>query len=136
VPPHQIAPYYQPAYPGPQAPRLRTDGRAQAALLTASVGLILDLTAILLGATAYLLVLDSLWLGLVLGLPAMLLGALGYFLARSSQGRIAESKGTIGGQGTATTGLAFGVAATAVGAILTLVAIVLYLLAAFGTPPV
>ena len=136
MPPHQIAPYYQPAYPGPRAPRVRTDGRAQAALLTASVGLILDLTAILLGATAYLLVLDSLWLGLVLGLPAMVLGALGYFLARSSQGRIAESKGTIGGHGTATTGLAFGVAATAVGAVLTLVAIVLYLLAAFGTPPV
>jgi len=89
-----------------------------------------------LGATAYLLVLDSLLLGLVLGLPAMVLGALGYFLARSSQGRIAESKGTIGGQGTATTGLAFGVAATAVGAVLTLVAIVLYLLAAFGKPPV
>jgi len=136
VPPHQIAPYYQPAYPGPQAPRARTDGRAQAALLAAGVGLILDLTAILLGATAYLLVLDSLLLGLVLGLPAMVLGALGYFLARSSQGRIAESKGTIGGQGTATTGLAFGVAATTVGAVLTLVAIVLYLLAAFGQPPV
>jgi len=136
VPPHQIAPYYQPAYPGPQAPTVRTDGRAQAALLTASVGLILDLTAILLGAAAYLLVLDSLLLGLVLGLPAMVLGALGYFLARSSQGRVAESKGTIGGQGTATTGLAFGVAATAVGAVLTLVAIVLYLLAAFGQPPV
>jgi hypothetical protein len=136
VPPHQIAPYYQPAYPALQPPTVPTDGRAQAALLTSSIGLILDLTAILLAATAYLFLLDSLLLGLVLGVPAMVLGALGYFLARSSRGRIAESKGMVGGQGTATTGLALGVAATAVGAVVSLVAIVLYLWAAYGPPPV
>ena len=64
VPPHQIAPYYQPVYPAPRLPQARTDGRAQAALLTASIGLILDLTAILLGATAYVLLLDALLIGL------------------------------------------------------------------------
>jgi hypothetical protein len=135
VPPHQIAPYYQPAYPAPRQPQARTDGRAQAALLTASIGLVLDLTAILLGATAYLFVIDGLLLGLLLGVPAMVLGAIGYFLARSSHGRIADSNGTIGGQGTATTALALGVTATAVGAVVTLIAIVLYLLAAVGLPP-
>lgn len=135
MPPHQIAPYYQPAYPVPLALRARTDGRAQAALLTAGIGLVLDLTAILLGATAYLFVIDGLLLGLLLGIPAMVLGAVGYFLAKSSHGRIAESKGTIGGQGTATTALALGVTATAVGAVAALIAIVLYLLAAAGQPP-
>lgn len=135
MPPHQIAPYYRPAYPVQLAPQGRTDGRAQAALVNASIGLVLDLTAILLGATAYLFVIDGLLLGLLLGLPAMVLGAVGYFLAKSSQGRIADSKGTIGGQGTATTALALGVVATAVGAVVTLVLIVIYLLAVFGQPP-
>jgi len=136
VPPHQIAPYYQPAYPAPRPPQARTDGRAQAALLTSSIGLVLDLTAILLGATAYVFVIDGLLPGLLLGVPAMILGAIGYFLARSSHGRIADSKGTMGGQGTATTAVALGVTAAAVGALVTLTAIVLYLLAAVGQPPV
>ena len=136
MPPHQIAPYYQPAYPAPRPPQARTDGRAQAALLTSSIGLVLDLTAILLGATAYVFVIDGLLPGLLLGVPAMILGAIGYFLARSSHGRIADSKGTMGGQGTATTAVALGVTAAAVGALVTLTAIVLYLLAAVGQPPV
>ena len=136
MPPHQIAPYYQPVYPVARPPQARTDGRAQAALLTASIGLILDLTAILLGATAYVLLLDALLIGLLLAFPAMVLGGVGYFLARSSKGRIAESGGTIGGLGTATAGLALGIATTAVGAVITLFALVMYLLAAFGQPPV
>ena len=136
MPPQQIAPYYQPAYPAPRPPQARTDGRAQASLLTASIGLILDLTAVLLGATGYLLLVDSLLIGLLLAFPAMVLGAVGYFLARSSKGRIAESGGTIGGLGTATTGLVLGIAATALGAVITLFAVVIYLLAAFGQPPV
>ena len=40
------------------------------------------------------------------------------------------------GRGTASTGLAIGVAATAIGATVTVVAIVLYLVAVFGEPPV
>ena len=72
----------------------------------------------------------------LLAFPAMVLGGVGYFLARSSKGRIAESGGTIGGLGTATAGLALGIATTAVGAVITLFALVMYLLAAFGQPPV
>jgi hypothetical protein len=66
----------------------------------------------------------------------MVLGALGYFLGRSSRQRINESQGTMGGGSTASTGLAIGVAATAIGATVTVVAIVLYLVAVFGAPPV
>src|SRR5438132_1111029 len=95
-----------------------------------------DLTAIVLGATAYVLLLDALLIGLLLAFPAMVLGGVGYFLARSSKGRIAESGGTIGGLGTATAGLALGIATTAVGAVISLFALVMYLLAAFGQPPV
>src|SRR5438132_1399323 len=135
VPPHQIAPYYR--YPGPQAPQPGpADGRALAALLTGSIGLILALTAILFGATAYLFGIDYLLLGLLLGVPAMVLGSLGYFLGRSSRERSKESQGTMGGRSTASTGLAIGVAATAIGATVTVVAIVLYLVAVFGEPPV
>jgi hypothetical protein len=42
----------------------------------------------------------------------------------------------MGGGSTASTGLAIGVAATAIGATVTVVAIVLYLVAVFGAPPV
>ena len=137
MPPHQIAPYYQPSmYGAPRALQgLRADGRAQASLLVSSVGLILALTAFMLGATATLIGLGDLLLGLLLGIPAMVLGPIGYFFGRSALERITASQGAVGGRGTATSGWAIGVAATALGATATLIALVLFLLANFGQPP-
>ena len=54
---------------------------------------------------------------------------------RSALERITASQGAVGGRGTATSGWAIGVAATALGATATLIALVLFLLANFGQPP-
>jgi len=125
------------AYPMPGvSPPRTTDGRAHASLLTSSIGLILALTACLLGATAYIAGFGSLLLGLLLGIPAMALGPVGYFLGRSSLGRIDASQGAVGGRGTATSGWAIGVITTVVASTVTLIALVLFLVANFGEPPV
>jgi hypothetical protein len=100
-------PYFYPQYPPPPlAMRGRTDGRATASLLAGIAGLLL----------------------VPLGLPGLTLGPVAYFLGRSSVGRIQESKGALGGRSTAVAGWVIGVIATAVGAAITLVWLVLLLI--------
>jgi len=136
VPPHAISPYYgQPMYPAPPAPRAHIEARVLVSLLASTIGLLLALIGLMLGATAVALQTGELYNGLALGVPALALGPLGYFLGKSAIGRIAESKGSLGGRGTAVTGWVIGVAASAVGATATLIWLVLVLVAIFGPPP-
>jgi hypothetical protein len=70
-----------------------------------------------------------------LGLPGLVLGPIAYFLGRSSVRRIQESNGQLGGRSTAVAGWVMGVVATALGAIVSLVALTWYLVQKFGLPP-
>ena len=72
---------------------------------------------------------------LLLGFPAMILGAIAYFLGRSGVARIAESPATRGGRSTAVAGWVIGIISTALGAVVTLIWIVLVLLANNPPPP-
>ena len=92
----------------------RNDGGAIVALLAGIFGLVL---------------------GLVLGLPGLVLGPLAYFIGKSSVSRIDESKGTVGGRGSASAGSMMGIVATAIGAVVTLVWFTVWLVAVMGPPP-
>jgi len=98
--------FYPPYPPPPMAVRGRTDGRATASLLAGISGLLL----------------------VPLGLPGLTLGPVAYFLGKSSVDRIEEAKGALGGRSTAVAGWVMGVIATAVGAAITLVWLVLLLI--------
>jgi hypothetical protein len=106
--PSPVAPYHPPPnYPPPVGSRpVVTDGRAAASMVWAILGLIF---------------------GLPLGLPGMIAGPVGYFLGKSALARIAESNGALTGRSAANTGRILGIIATAVGAIVTLVWLVLIL---------
>lgn len=107
-----------------------------ASLALSLLGVLLGFTGLLIGSFGYWAASGSgLVLAFWLGLPALVLGPIAYFLGRSAINRIAESKGGLGGRGTAVTGWVVGVAATAVGAAVTLIWIILLLLANFGPPP-
>jgi hypothetical protein len=94
-----IAPYHPPpAYPPPPT-AAGTDARAVASLGFGILGLIFALP---------------------LGLPGLIAGPIAYFLGTGARTRIAESGGTLGGAGTANAGRILGVVTTAVGAIVTL----------------
>jgi hypothetical protein len=73
-------------------------------------------------------------LGLPFGLPGLVLGPLGYFMGRSAVARIDSAPGAAGGRSLAVTGWALGIAATIIGAVVTLVWLVL-LLEVISTPP-
>lgn len=60
-------------------------------------------------------------LGLPAGIPGLVLGPIAYFLGKSAARRIETSHGAAGGRGTAVTGWVTGVVATAVGAVVTLI---------------
>jgi hypothetical protein len=110
-----LAPYYPPpAYPpsglGRAAP---TDGRAITSLVASILGILL---------------------GLPFGLPGLALGPLGYFLGRAAIERIDSAPGTAGGRSLAVTGWVLGVVATAIGAVVSLVWLVL-LLVVISTAP-
>jgi hypothetical protein len=64
-------------------------------------------------------------LALPAGVPGLILGPIAYFLGRSAVGRIDASRGAVGGRGTAVTGWVTGVIATAVGAVVTLLWLIL-----------
>lgn len=59
-------------------------------------------------------------LGLATGLAGLILGPVAYFLGKASVRNIDESKGALGGRGTAVAGWVLGVVATAVGALVAL----------------
>ena len=94
-----VAPYHPPpAYPPPPV-AAGTDAKAVASLAFAILGLIFALP---------------------LGLPGMIAGPIAYFLGKGARERIAESGGALGGGGAANAGLILGIVTTAVGAIVTL----------------
>jgi hypothetical protein len=136
MPPHAIAPYYQrPMYPAPPTPAGRTEGRSVMSLLLAIFGLLIAMTGALVSLLAFFTENGDLLNGLLLGFPAMILGAIAYFLGRSGVARIVESPSTLGGRATAVAGCVIGAVSTAVGAVVTLTWIVLFLIANYGPPP-
>jgi hypothetical protein len=101
-----IAPYHPPpAYPPPPTDA-GTDAKAVASVGFAVLGLIFALP---------------------LGLPGLIAGPIAYFLGRGARTRIAESGGTLGGVGAANAGRILGVVTTVVGAVVTLVWIIVIL---------
>jgi len=92
----------------------RTDNRAIIALALAIAGLVL---------------------GLPLGLPGLICGPIAYFMGRSAIGGIDASGGALGGRGLATAAWIFGIVATVVGAVISLVLLVLLLIQISRPPP-
>ena len=90
-----------PSYPPPAAARPAvTDGKAAASLVFAILGLIFAIP---------------------LGLPGMIAGPIAYFLGKGARERIASSNGSLAGAGAANAGRILGIITTAIGAIVTLV---------------
>jgi hypothetical protein len=115
-PPAPIAPYHPPpAYPPPQYGSSQgIDNRAVIALALAIIGLVL---------------------GVVLGVPGLICGPIAYFMGRSAAGRIEASGGALGGRNLALFGWIFGIVATAVGAVVSLIWLVIYLYSVSGPTP-
>lgn len=107
-PPTAVVPYHPPPpYPPPGLGRAApTDGRAITSLVASIFGILL---------------------GLPFGLPGIALGPLGYFMGRSAMARIDEAPGTSGGRTVAVMGWVLGIVATAIGAVVSLVWLVLLL---------
>ena len=113
--PASVAPYHPPpTYPPPAGTRTAvTDGRAAASLVWAILGLIFALP---------------------LGLPGMIAGPIAYFLGKGARERIAESNGELTGRSAANAGRIIGIIATAVGAVVTLVWLVIIFTALNDVP--
>ncbi len=135
MPPHAIAPYYQPVYAAQPAPSRRIEGRVLVSLLASTIGLVMAVISLLFAGAAFVFQVNEFLLGLYLGVPALALGPVGYFAGKSAVGRITESQETLGGKGSAVAGRVIGAVATGLGAAATLVLLVLVLLTAFGPPP-
>jgi len=109
-----VAPYHPPpAYRPAGIARVPTDGHAITSLVASLLGILLALP---------------------IGLPGLALGPLGYFLGRSAITRIDGSAGASGGRGMAVAGSVLGIVATAIGAVVSLVWLVLILVAISTTP--
>ncbi len=111
--PPSVAPYHPPpSYPPPQyARRQAQDNRAAIALVLAIVGLLL---------------------GLPLGVPGLVCGPIAYFMGKSAAARIEASAGALGGRNLALFGWVLGIVATAVGALVSLMWLVIYLVSISG----
>ena len=105
-----VAPYHPPpSYPPPAYGRAQsTDGRAVVALVVAIFGLVL---------------------GLPLGVPGLVCGPIAYFMGKSANRRIDASGGALGGRSVAMTAWILGILATAAGAVITLIWLVIFLVA-------
>jgi hypothetical protein len=101
-PPPVIAPYQPPpSTPPPVAAHsVVTDGKAISALVFGILGLVFAIP---------------------LGVPGLIAGPIAYFLGKGAKQRIAESNGSLSGAGAANAGRILGIAATAAGAVVTLV---------------
>jgi hypothetical protein len=106
--PQGIAPYHPPpSYPPPGYGQRRvTPGQAVTSLALAIIGILL---------------------GLPLGVPGLVLGPIAYFLGKAAVSRIEASGGALGGHSMAVTGWVLGIVATAVGALVSLIWLVLLL---------
>ena len=132
------APWFPPpTYPPPQPPARRQGGDRNAAvsLSAGTFGIVLALAATFILVLGFAMALPPLAvaLGVALSPPGMILGPIAYFVGKAAVRRIDESKGALGGRGTAVAGWVLGVIATAVAAVVTLVWIVV-LLEATSTP--
>ena len=76
---------------------------------------------------ALLLAILGLVLGLPLGIPGMVLGAVAYFMGKASVRRIESSAGALGGRNSAMFGWVLGIVATAAGAVVSLIWLVVIL---------
>jgi hypothetical protein len=65
--------------------------------------------------------------GLLTGIAGLVLGPVAYFLGKSAISRIDESQGKLGGRSTAAAGWVMGAVATGLGAVVTLVWFILFL---------
>ena len=101
-----VAPYTPPPnHPPPSAvARVGTDGKAAASLVFGILGLIFAIP---------------------LGLPGMIAGPIAYFLGKGARERIRASNGMLGGGSAANAGRILGVITMAVGAVVTLVWLVI-----------
>jgi hypothetical protein len=115
-PPPPVAPYYPPPpYPPPAYQgRQGVDSRAAIALAVAIVGLVL---------------------GLPLGLPGLICGPIAYFMGKSATARIKASAGALGGHSLAVTAWILGIVATAAGALVSLIWLVVVLISISGPTP-
>ncbi len=106
--PAPVVPYHPPpSYPPPVYGRARSvDSSAVVALVLAIFGLVL---------------------GLPLGMPGLICGPIAYFMGKSASRRIDASAGALGGHSLAMSAWVLGIVATAAGAIITLIWLVLFL---------
>jgi hypothetical protein len=106
--PPTIAPYYPPpSYPPPAySPTGALDNRAAIALGMAVLGLVL---------------------GLPLGVPGLVFGPIAYFMGKSAVTRIEASAGALGGRNIGKSAWILGIVATAVGAVVSLVWLIFFL---------
>jgi hypothetical protein len=116
VQPPPIVPYHPPpTYPPPQYRSSRgIDNRAVIGLALAIIGLVL---------------------GVVLGVPGLVCGPIAYFMGRSAASRIEASGGAVSGRNLALFAWIFGIVATAVGAVVSLIWLVIYLVSVSGPTP-
>jgi len=112
--PPAIAPYHPPpSYPPPAYSGTGAlDNRAAVALAMAVLGLVL---------------------GLPLGVPGLVFGPIAYFMGKSAVNRIAASAGALGGRNIATTAWILGIVATAAGAVVSLVWLIVFLVSVSTT---
>ena len=82
-----------------------------------------------------LLAIASVILGLPLGIPGLICGPIAYFMGKAAISRIDASAGALGGRSLATTAWILGIVGTALGAVVSLVLLVLYLINVAGPPP-
>jgi hypothetical protein len=101
-----VAPYQPPPSTPPPMARdaVVTDGKAVSSMVFGILGLVFALP---------------------LGLPGLIAGPIAYFLGKGARQRIAESNGALAGVGAANAGRILGIVATAVGAIVTLLYLIL-----------
>ena len=77
---------------------------------------------------------SGLLFALPLGVPGLIAGPIAYFLGKGSKQRIAESNGALGGTSFANAGRILGIVATAVGAVVTLIYLILLFNAMLDAP--
>lgn len=113
--PPTVAPYHPPPpYPPPgYGANGALDNRAAIALALAVLGLVL---------------------GLPLGVPGLVLGPIAYFMGKSAAARIEASAGALAGRNLAMTAWILGIVATAAGAVVSLVWLVVMLVSVSGPP--
>ena len=72
--------------------------------------------------------------GLFTGIAGLVLGPIAYFLGKSAVSRIDSSEGKLGGRGTAVAGWVMGAVATAIGAGVTLLWFIIFLILVSSAP--